>query len=129
MTFSYAPRLLILASLFWTAPAAAQTTEPGPEALKHLREGAPTKNVVQNRFILKASRFEIAPVAGYIPNNPMVTRILAGANFSYHFTEQFAANAQLIYSPDLQEQDLKGLTNTLNTNIRRAPSISLQLLS
>ena len=104
MTFSYAPRLLVLASLFWAAPVAAQNIEPGPEALKHLREGAPPKNVVQNRFILKSSRFEIAPVGGYIPNNPMVTRVLAGANFAYHFSEQFAASAQLIYSPDLHSQ-------------------------
>jgi len=113
MKFSIAPRLLVLSSLLWTAPAAAQTTEPGPEALTHLREGAPTKNVVQNRFILKATRFELSPVAGAIPNNPMVRRVLAGANFSYHFSEQFAANAQFIYSPDLKETDLKGLTNTL----------------
>lgn len=113
MTLSHAPRLLVLASLFWAVPAAAQTTEPGPEALTHLREGAPTKNVVQNRFILKEARFEFSPVAGAIPNNPMVKRLLAGMNLSYHFSEQFAANAQFVYSPDLQEKDLKGLTNTL----------------
>ncbi len=113
MTLPHAPRLLVLASLLWTVPAAAQTAEPGPEALTHLREGAPAKNVVQNRFILKEARFEFSPVAGAIPNNPMVKRLLAGMNLSYHFTEQFAANAQFVYSPDLNENDLKGLTNTL----------------
>lgn len=113
MNIFHAPRLLVLAGLFWTPLAAAQTVEPGPEALQHLREGAPTKNVVQNRFILKEARFELSPVAGAIPNNPMVRRLLAGANFAYHFTEQFAATTQFVYAPDLKENDLKGLTKTL----------------
>ncbi len=105
--------VLLAGALLAAAPALAQAPEPGPDALAHLRDGAPVKNVVQNRFILKSERFEITPSAGYIPNNPMVRRVLGGANMSYHFNEQFAASAQFLYSPDLGETDLKGLTNTL----------------
>lgn len=104
---------LLMGAWLSAAPALAQAPDAGPDALVHLRDGAPTKNVVQNRFILKAERFEITPSAGYIPNNPMVRRVLGGANMAYHFNEQFAASAQFLYSPDLGETDLKGLTNTL----------------
>ncbi len=110
---SLSKAVLLTGALLAAAPALAQAPDPGPEALVHLRDGAPLKNVVQNRFILKAERFEITPSAGYIPNNPMVRRVLGGANMAYHFNEQFAASAQFLYSPDLGETDLKGLTNTL----------------
>jgi len=99
--------------LFSGLAATQAFATPADEALETLREGPATQNVVQNRFFLKTGRFEIAPVGGLVPNDPMVRRLLGGFALNYHFSEEFSASSQIFYSPDLAESDLKGLTNTL----------------
>lgn len=101
---------LSLLSYLAATPAFAT---PAEEALETLRNGPDTQNVVQNRFFLKTGRFEIAPVGGFVPNDPMVSRYLGGFAMNYHFSEEFSASSQIFYSPDLGTGDLKGLTNTL----------------
>jgi len=91
----------------------AHAESPGAEALKEFRGENKTKDAIQNRFFLKEKRFEIAPVVGYVPNNPMVRRYTGGALLAYHFSEAFALGAQVIYSPDLGLTDLKDLTSVL----------------
>jgi len=86
---------------------------PGLDALKVFKEGPPPVPVVQNRFFEKTERFELAPLLGYVPNNPMARRYVGGVVFGYHFNEQFGAEATLSYSPDLGQSDLKGLAKTL----------------
>lgn len=87
---------------------------PAEDALREAQGEVTTKqDAVQNRFFEKSQRFEIAPVIGLVPNNPMVRRYTGGVLVAYHFSENFAAGGQLIYSPDLGKSDLKGLTNTL----------------
>ena len=93
-----------------TANAGSQGAD---QALTEFREGSEPKNVVQNRFFLKEERFEITPSLGYVPNNPFVKRYVGGLMFAYHFTEEIAAEATVMYSPDLGEEDLKELTSTL----------------
>jgi outer membrane beta-barrel protein len=83
------------------------------QALTEFREGSPPQNVVQNRFFLKSERFEITPSLGYVPNNPFVKRYVGGVMFAYHFTEELATEATVMYAPDLGEDDLKQLTSTL----------------
>jgi outer membrane beta-barrel protein len=100
-----------LCSMFISTHAFAGT--PAEEALSVHRGDAPRKDAIQNRFFLKEGRFEVAPIGGYVPNNPMVRRYIGGLIIGYHFSEQLSASAQLLYSPDLGESDLKGLTNTL----------------
>ncbi|MCP4809889.1 MAG: outer membrane beta-barrel domain-containing protein [Proteobacteria bacterium] len=96
------------------APETAHAS-PAEDALKEVQGEVTTKDVVQNRFFEKSKRFEIAPVLGVVPNNPMVKRRLGGVLLAYHFSETFAAGGQLLYAPDLGSNDLKGLTNTLVT--------------
>lgn len=87
---------------------------PAEDALRQAQGEVTVKqDAVQNRFFLKSQRFEIAPVLGVVPNNPMVRRYTGGILVAYHFNEQFAAGGQLIYSPDLGMNDVKGLTETL----------------
>ncbi len=86
---------------------------PAEEALETLRNGPDDQNVVQNRFFLKTGRFEVAPFGGFVPNDPMVSRVLGGFALNYHFSEEFSASSQLFYSPDSGTGDLKGLTDTL----------------
>ena len=86
---------------------------PADNAIEIFRNGPERKDVVQNRFFLKTGRFELAPMGGLVPNNPMVKRYLGGLQLAYHFSETFAAGGQILYSPDLGVNDLKGLTTTL----------------
>lgn len=103
---------MLAAGAFAPGTAHASNAE---DALKEVQGEVTTKDVVQNRFFEKSQRFEIAPVLGVVPNNPMVKRRLGGVLLAYHFNETFAAGGQLFYSPDLGSSDLKGLTNTLVT--------------
>jgi outer membrane beta-barrel protein len=98
---------------------------PADKAIEIFRNGPEHKDVVQNRFFLKTGRFELAPMGGMVPNNPMVKRYLGGLQLAYHFSETFAAGAQLIYSPDLGVNDLKGLTKTL-VQIASGSSVGFQ---
>jgi outer membrane beta-barrel protein len=88
-------------------------TKPARQALEEFKGNNKPLNVVQNRFILKTNRFELAPVVGYVPNNPFVKRYTGGMLIAYHFSEVLAAEGAIIYSPDLGENDLKDLTHTL----------------
>lgn len=95
-------------------PADAQAgARPAEKALEQFEEGTPRYNVVQNRFFLKKNRFEISPMAGYVPNNPFAKRYVGGVLAAYHFSEVFAAEGAFMYSPDLGVNDLKDLTHTL----------------
>jgi outer membrane beta-barrel protein len=83
------------------------------EALAEFRDGSQPHNVVENRFFLKRDRWEVAPTLGYVPNNPFVKRYVGGVMIARHFTEELAAEATVMYAPDLGENDLKDLTSTL----------------
>lgn len=104
---------LALASPLGLEADAHAGTKAAQEALTELTSGKKPYNVVQNRFFLKANRFEIAPVLGYIPNNPFVKRYIGGVLGAYHFSETFAAEGAFMYAPDLGGSDLKDLTATL----------------
>jgi outer membrane beta-barrel protein len=83
------------------------------DALTEFRHGSPPKNAVENRFFLKSERFELTPSIGYVPNDPFVKRYVGGVMFAYHFNEELATEATVMYAPDLGEDDLKELTSTL----------------
>jgi outer membrane beta-barrel protein len=106
---------LCLSGLLST-PALAKES-PADEAVTRLageKAGEKTgEEPIKNRFFLKASRFEIAPVGGYVPNNPFARRYVGGVMLAYHISESFAAEGAIMYSPDLVNDDLKGLTETL----------------
>lgn len=94
-------------------PALAADGSPGLEALETFRDGHKPRKAVENRFFLKGDRFEISPSFGYVPNNPFSARYLGGAVIGYHFSETISAQAQITYSPDRGEADLKALTSVL----------------
>jgi outer membrane beta-barrel protein len=96
---------------FHAAPARAES--PGLDALDAHKVEQGQKKAVENRFFLKESRFEVAPIVGYVPNNPFARRYIIGGILGYHFSEVLSAQAQLMYSPDLGENDLKGLVSVL----------------
>ncbi len=96
-----------------TTPSALAADSPADEAVERLVESDHTPSPIENRFFLKANRFEIAPVLGYVPNNPFARRYVGGALLAYHISESIAAEGAILYSPDLGQDDLKGLTSTL----------------
>lgn len=104
---------LLTMGFLLASPEAEAGARGARRALAELEEGQREYDRVQNRFFLKEDRFEIAPVLGYVPNNPMVRRYTGGVMGAYHFSETFAAEGAFIYAPDLDTGDLKGLVNTL----------------
>lgn len=106
--------IVALIGLTLAAPTAAEAgSRPGTEALDEFKADKKRYNTVQNRFFLKQNRFEVAPIAGYVPNNPFAARYVGGLLVAYHFGENFAAEGAFAYSPDLGGNDLKDLTHTL----------------
>ncbi|MBX2801368.1 MAG: outer membrane beta-barrel domain-containing protein [Myxococcales bacterium] len=95
------------------APTTSAWASPGLEAIDQFREGRQAKAAVENRFFKKEGRIEIAPVFGYVPNNPFARRYVGGAVLGYHFSETISTQVQVLYSPDLGENDLKNLTSVL----------------
>ncbi len=103
---------------------AADEPSPGLEAIDTFRAEKRAKNAVENRFFTKSERFEISPVVGYVPNNPFAVRYTGGAILGYHFTETISAQSQIAYSPDMGENDLKGLVSVLLDRANAASSCS-----
>jgi outer membrane beta-barrel protein len=103
--------ILITFMAIWSSPAQAGR-EPAQKALEE-KDTPPIQDVVQNRFFLKDGRFEIAGTGGYVPNNPMVSRISGGFMGAYHLSEKFAAEGSIMYFPDRSNNDLKSLTKEL----------------
>jgi len=90
----------------------ARADSPGLEA-KEARKVANPNPAVENRFFLKEGRFEATPLFGYVPNNPFARRYMFGGIFGYHFGESLSAQAEVLYSPDGGENDLKPLVEVL----------------
>lgn len=87
--------LLVSLSALWSPTAAADT--PAREALAD-RSGKPEEiPLIQNRFFLKANRFEFGPSVGYVPNNAFVVNPTINLNLAYHFSETFAAEGLILY--------------------------------
>lgn len=103
----------VAASVFVPAAHASENPSPGLRAMEGFDAEASRPAAVENRFFLKTNRFEIAPIVGYVPNNPFAVRYVGGGMLAYHFSETVAAQAQISYSPDLGERDLKGLVGVL----------------
>jgi outer membrane beta-barrel protein len=91
----------------------AQADSPGLETLEKRKQGTHTNPAVENRFFLKEGRFEASPVFGYVPNNPFARRYMVGGILGYHFGESLSAQAEVLYSPDSGEDDLKPLVEVL----------------
>jgi outer membrane beta-barrel protein len=105
-------RLAAVAALGCALAAPAVAGEaPGKTALAEQRGKFTPPNVIQNKFFLKSNRFEISPVAGYVPNNSFVNSYVGGVLLNYHFTEEIGAEGAILYSPNTG--DVKGLTTTL----------------
>jgi outer membrane beta-barrel protein len=97
----------------FTAHAQDEQKPPGIEALEELREGRKPPSPVQNRFFLKAKRFEITPMVGSSPNNPFASRFSVSLALAYHFRENLALELFTSYMPDLGKGDVKSLVPIL----------------
>jgi len=104
----------------------ARAEAPGNEALNEYKTGHTSKRAVENRFFLKQNRFELSPQVGYVPNNPFARRYLGGVTLGFHTSEVLSFQAQVMYSPDLGLNDVKGLTDVLLQRAYQANTTSFQ---
>lgn len=95
------------------ATEAEAASNPARQALDEFYGKKAEPNVIQNKFFLKANRFEIAPALGYVPNNAFVSNPYGGAVLAYHFSESFSAEGMFLYAPNTGNAGVKGLTETL----------------
>ncbi len=105
--------VLGLVGLLATAPDAVAAEHPATNALDELAGKKAAPNLIQNKFFVKANRFEIAPAIGYVPNNAFVTSVYGGAFAAYHFSDSFSAEGAFFYAPNTGAAGVKGLTQTL----------------
>ena len=87
----------------WSPNAAAADDEadfPAAQALAERQGKRATIPLIQNRFFLKKNRFEFGPAFGYVPNNAFVVNPSGGLILAYHFSETFAAEADILYGID-----------------------------
>jgi outer membrane beta-barrel protein len=101
------------ASLLAPSPAYAKEKNNAVKALEEFNGKKPPVDPIRNRFFLKTNRFEIAPALGYVPNNSFADVYVGGAFLAYHFSESFAVEAAVMYSPNTGNAGIKGLTKTL----------------
>lgn len=102
-----------LLGLLASAPEAQAKDHPAESALDELAGKKSPPNLIQNKFFVKANRFEIAPMGGYVPNNSFVSNPYGGAFVAYHFSDTFAAEGTFLYAPNTGASGVKGLTQTL----------------
>lgn len=105
--------VLGLVGLLATSSEALAADHPATKALDELAGKKAAPNLIQNKFFVKANRFEIAPAVGYVPNNSFVTSVYGGAFAAYHFSDQFSAEGAFFYAPNTGAAGVKGLTQTL----------------
>ncbi len=105
--------VLGLMALLASAPEATAADHPAGTALEEMKGKKLPVNLIQNKFFVKANRFEIAPSIGYVPNNAFVTSVYGGAIAAYHFSDSFAAEGAFLYAPNTGAAGMKGLTQTL----------------
>jgi outer membrane beta-barrel protein len=97
------------------------------EASVALPEEKEKKRVIQTfqrKNFMKIGRYEIAPHAGFVTNDPFLNRYLLGASFTYHPTEILGIEATVDYSPNLGDLDLKAVTKEIIANNGVTPDIS-----
>lgn len=98
-----------------------------PKATVKLPEEERTRRVIktlQRKTFLKLGRYEIAPHAGFVTNDPFINRYLVGASFAYHMTEIFAIEVIGSFSPDFGTGDWKPITDQLVNENKVSPDIS-----
>jgi outer membrane beta-barrel protein len=99
--------LVLAASSLFAAPAFAQEgggKEPTNEEIAEAAEaGDVDENVfaegpiVRRKLLYRSTRFEVAPYLGFTLNDGFRRNMLAGANFSYHLTNEFGISGTFGY--------------------------------
>ena len=79
---------------------------------------------IQRKRFLKLGRWEVAPHAAFVANDPFLSRYIVGASVGYNVTEIFAVELSGDFSPDLGSADWKPLTRQLVDENHVSPDIS-----
>jgi outer membrane beta-barrel protein len=101
--------------------AAARAAEEAAEA------AAPKKKLIktlQRKTFMKIGRGEIAPMVGFVTNDPFLRRYVVGLDAQYHVTEVFALDLHFGFSPDFGRGDWKPITIQIFDENQVTPDIS-----
>ncbi len=84
----------------------------------------PVIQTLQRKEFMKIDRFELAPRAGFVANDPFLNRYLLSLGLTYHVTEVLGLEVAGTVSPDLGEADWKPVTRQLIEHNGVVPDIS-----
>ena len=90
-------------------------------------EGSGERRVIktiQPKRHSRSGRWELSPHLAVVPNDPFITRYIAGLGLAYHPTEIFGVELGGDFSPDLGQADWKAVTEELIEGRNVSPSIS-----
>jgi outer membrane beta-barrel protein len=79
---------------------------------------------IQRKNFTKMGRFEASPHFAFVANDPFLNRYIVGTGINYNFTEIFAIELTMDFSPDLKDGDWKPLTKQLIEENHVSPDIS-----
>ena len=129
-----APRLILPLILFSTAAYAAAPLK-FPEAELPRETVLPVfdkPDVVLNRSVVTAKRFEIGVFGGWTPTDPFFNPFSYGANVGYHFTENHGLNilgSQRLGGNTQYTDQLNNLKGTTPLRLENAPNPQYLLLA
>lgn len=115
----------LVASMFVSLPAFAQENEePTNEEIAEAAAASETGEnvfaegpIVRRKLLYRSTRFEFAPYVGATLNDGFRRNMLAGANFSYHLTNEFGFGGTFGYGIFQLDTSLAdNITQTLQAN-------------
>lgn len=117
--------IALLATFFVASPAVAQENEePTSEEIAEAAEVSETGEnvfaegpIVRRKLLYRSTRFEVAPYVGATLNDGFRRNLLAGANLSYHLTNEFGFGATFGYGALQLDTSLSdNVTSTLQSS-------------
>lgn len=79
---------------------------------------------LQRKTFMKIGRGEIAPMVGFVTNDPFLRRYIVGLDAQYHVTEVFSLDLHFGFSPDFGRGDWKPITVQIFEENQVTPDIS-----
>jgi outer membrane beta-barrel protein len=100
------------------------SSEPEVTLLPKQKNQKQIIKTLQRKTFLKLKRWEVSPHVAFVTNDPFLNRYIVGTGIAYNFTEIFAMEGMVDFSPDLGDADWKPLTKQLVEENSVSPDIS-----
>lgn len=126
ITASFASALLLLTATALLAPATAQAQSDTNAEPEYSRPSPiESDQIVRRKLLFRSTRFEIAPLAGFTLADPLNRNLMAGANLSFHLTNEFSIGATFGYGVSSSPTSLREALESPETQVPDSTIASL----